>query len=152
MVKKIIFFILLSIYAYSSNYDDSLKLPNETLYFSMTVEENETISLVGDSSYVVYRYGSPEEILMTFPQLSKSDKDKFYISYVDFEGNDNYYLEFSTKEYDYRIYEESFGEEKNTGIIIKNKNTGQTIEFSAYGNSIKGSLKNLLNNKNIIKK
>ena len=152
MVKKIIFFILLSIHAYSSNYDNNLKLPNETLYFSMTVEENETISLAGDSTYVVYRYGSPEEILMTFPQLNKSDKDKFYISYVDFEGNDNYYLEFSTKEYDYRIYEESFDGEKNTGIIIKNKNSGQAIEFSAYGNSIQGSLKNLLNNKNIIKK
>jgi hypothetical protein len=118
----------------------------------MSVEENEIITLAGDNTYLVYRYGSPEEILMTFPPINKSGKDKFYLSYIDFEGNDNYYLEFSTKDYDYRIYEENFDGDTNTGIIIKNKISGKTIEFSAYGGSIKGSLKNLVNNKNITKK
>lgn len=149
------FFILL-FSSFKAASAQNFLLPNEHLIFSFNTITEKKVVLAKDSTdkYIVYRFGTEEEIEINFPQLIKDSWERFTYSYyfrgsgVDNEGLDLNYVNFIEGNYKYIIYQvfSASDDKKNCGLKIINVRTNELTELIGKPESTEGNLIQLRNN------
>jgi hypothetical protein len=109
-----------------------------------------TVTLNRDKNnrYIIYRYGTLNEIEFEYPDTTKSSWKKFTYSYylrgggVQNEGMDLDYVYFTNKNYKYIIYNTYYavGEVSQVGIKIIDQNTGKQTNIKGDIKTRKGNL------------
>lgn len=142
-------------------YNENLCTDNEKVLFSFkTGKGAKTLSICVSKKqpdYIVYRFGTKENIELEYPPNKTDSWNKFAYSYYlrgggkENAGLDLNYLSFSKDGYEYQVYQEYSAENEcmNVGIRINEKATNRKVEVKGLSNSIIGSLVNLRDNKKI---
>ena len=165
-ILSILLFLLLIpiVLCMSQNYDNNLCSSNEKILISFQIINSKKILSVCTSilepGYIVYRFGTKENIELKFPGDLENSWNLFVYSYYfrggrdENEGLDLNYLKFKTSKFEYQIYEEytSQDNKKIIGIKIKNINTKKEWDLKGDPLTLKGTLIDLrFNDKIIIK-
>lgn len=151
MKKYIIIFILALSNIYSFNFNERLAYSDEKIYFSMLLSNGQVVTISGQDNYLVYRYGTKNEIKMEFPAADIDPWSVFNMDYFQIDQSSNYYLNFHSEEFSYRIYEELYNGEVNVGIVIKDLSNGESYEFESSKDSLIGSLEEIYDLENMKK-
>jgi hypothetical protein len=151
-MKKIIvcLFTIISIGVYSKPVYITLCGIDEKQIFGCLTQDKKTISLCAgkDDSYIIFRYGTKDNIETEFPGIKQDSWSRFRYSFylrgggAENEGIDVNYLKFSHRGSDYTIFEEfySAGNKKECGLVIKDRSTGKEIKIYAVPATNTGSL------------
>ena len=135
-------------------YDNYLCRNNEKVILSFNIDESRKILSVcvsDEQDYIVYRFGTSENIELEYPSDKKDSWNKFIYSYYlrgggkENEGLDLNYLQFEIGNYLYEVYEEySANDDRiHVGVKIIDKTNNNEIDITGdYKNKI-GSLINL---------
>ena len=159
-MKKNIILILFIIFipitlCNSQSYDNNLCLKNEKILISFQMLTSKKILSIciskSEPSYIVYRFGTKENIELEFPKDLENSWKLFIYSYyfrgggAENEGMDLNYLKFKTSKFEYEIYEEYSALENKEiiGIKIKNINTKKEWDLKGDISTLKGSLVDL---------
>ena len=145
--------LLLCIYASISFGQNKYLLPNEEIIFSFKTKNGRILSLNKDKSdkYIVYRFGTKDNIELEYPEKNKSSWNKFEYSYwlrgggIDNEGIDLNYVTFTMGNIKYVIYDTYFsrGEEYAVGIKVIDLKTQKEIDISGLRKTRKGTIVDL---------
>ena len=137
------------------SYNDILGLPDEQLVFSFVVENGQIVSvfIAEDESYLVCRYGTPEQLIFQFPSDSHLDHSWNLFQYEYYlrgggagnAGLDLNYLYFEDGSFQYMIYQEYSAEDSSNqmGIMITDMIFQDEQNLSGDPHTVKGSLINL---------
>ena len=130
-------------------------LSNEKLIFSFRTEKNKILTICTDTNnkYIVYRFGSENEVELQYPKMldSTSWDNFYYYNYhrgggIDNAGMDEASLSFIINNFNYKIYEgwaiDKNGEHESLEIEIDDlaTKTDSDIIIAANKKSKKGSL------------
>jgi hypothetical protein len=139
-----------------NNYNDDLCVDNEEVLYSFKIENSsKVLSLCVSKTqpdYMVYRFGTKDNIELEYPDNKDSSWENYTYSHVSNDGDDNYYLIFENGGYSYKIYEKynvTKDVGRSAGVIITNQATSKQTVITGIPSSIKGTLKNLGDNKKI---
>ena len=142
----LIFAMLISGISYAQN-----SLPaNEQLIFSFDTKSGKHVALSKDKTnlYIVYRFGTADNIEFEFPAKLKESWSKFKYSFylrgggIQNEGMDLNYIYFTNDGFKYTIYDTYFAKEQesNVGIMVTNLKTNKTTDVKGVYQSRKGTL------------
>jgi hypothetical protein len=160
---SLLFFILIIpiILCNSKGYDNNLCLSNEKILISFQMINSKKILSVclskSNPDYIIYRFGTKENIELEFPDDLSNSWNFFVYSYYlrgggeENEGLDLNYLKFKTTKFEYQIYQEYYSQDNKTDIGIRIKNINTQKEWDLKGNisTLKGSLIDLRDNDKI---
>ena len=146
LLGTIIFlFFMGSLFSDQSIFDENLCAPNEDIVCSFKMKNStKTLSILiaKDYSYIVYRFGTKDNVELEFPQ-SKIDSWKKFTLYADsyFRLGVNYRLSFINCNTRYDILDESFSDGRydnhKVGVrIINNGTNTQTTLEGVYESKI----------------
>lgn len=134
-----------------TTYDNCLCRKNEKVILSFNIDKSgKTLSLCvsDEQDYIVYRFGTTENIELEYPSDKKDSWNKFTYSYYlrgggkENDGLDLNYLQFEIGNYLYKVYEEYSANDDRTdvGVKIVNETNNNEIDIAGdYKNKI-GSL------------
>jgi hypothetical protein len=140
---------------------DNLCGENEEVLLSFKLTDSDKIASIciskKEQEYIIFRYGTRDEIELEYPKTSDTSWEKFSYSYylrgggIDNEGLDLNYLDFNNEEYSYQIYEEYSSNDDilSIGIKLINQDTGEETELKGDSDSVEGSLISLRDNTKI---
>ena len=145
--------------------DDNLCAGNENIIISFKMKNSaKTAALLAakDGSYIVYRFGTKNNVELEYPQDKKDSFEKFFLDYNWFLSGEGYSLYFRNGGFQYEIYEnETYGNTGNpeeggqlihsVGIGVKNLSTGKITYLEGMGETVKGRLWDLKDNNKIRK-
>lgn len=124
--------------------------PSEELIYAFDMEDGLHLSLAkaSDDSYLVYRYGTQEDIQLEFPKdLSKSWSSFTYSHYLkggglENEGLEENLLRFNIGDLAYTVQDVYYAPEDwyYPALSISNESTGEEVELRGRPKSMKGSL------------
>jgi hypothetical protein len=147
--SKKIFFVLFLITHFSVNGQKYL-LPNETVIFSFNTQNGKIVTVNKDkeNKYIIYRYGTKDNVEFEFPNKSKSSWTNFkYSSYlrgggIQNEGMDLNYLSFVNEKFKYVIYDTYYarGNNQNVGIKIIDLKSNKVTNIKGLVKTRKGTL------------
>jgi hypothetical protein len=136
-------------------------LSNEKLVFGFQAVNKKILSicLAKDESYLVYRYGKPDNVELEFPTKFEDSWSQFVYSFYmrgggpKNAGMDLNYLRFINNEYQYTIFDEYYSEDdsQKSGIWIENLKTHSVLELQSTPQTVLGSLVRLRDNEKIRK-
>jgi len=125
-------------------------LPNETLIFSFKTDKDKIVTLAKDKNnkYIIYRFGTEDNIEFEFPDKSEKSWKKFKYSHYSRGGGKQNLAEnlsgvsFINKDFQYRLYDSYYSEsnEYEIGILILNLKTQKTTNIKGKLKSKKGTL------------
>ena len=151
-MKILIPFLLLlpSLYSCAQNY----KLPNEEiiLEFETTKGKKLVVAIDSNEDYLVYRYGSTDNIELQFPEDLTTSWNSFQHSWylrgggTQNEGMDLDYLYFDRGEYRYVVFQEYYSSSSSNfeyGIKVINTRTDKRTVIEAKPSTVKGTLSTL---------
>jgi hypothetical protein len=140
---------------------DNLCGENEEVLLSFQLTDSDKTATIciskNEQEYIIFRYGTRDEIELEYPETSDNSWGKFTYSYylrgggIENEGMDANYLNFNIGGYSYRIYDEYYSRDDETciGIILINQDSGEETELIGDSDSIEGSLISLRDNDKI---
>ncbi len=143
------------------NVDDDLCGENEEILLNFQMVDLDKYMSVcmpkDQQEYIIYRFGTKEDIELEYSDKTESSWDKFTYSYYlrgggkENEGLDLNYLYFENGGYKYQIYEEysANNDDTSVGILVTNLETGVETDLKGVSESIKGSLIELRGNEKI---
>ncbi|KQC12874.1 MAG: hypothetical protein APR63_01755 [Desulfuromonas sp. SDB] len=136
-------------------YNEILGLPDEQLVFSFVVDTGQIVSvfIADDQSYLVCRWGNPEQLILQYPQQSELSQSWNLFIYDYYlrpgeavnAGLDLNYLYFEDENNQYMIYQEysAEGNSNQVGIIVTDLFSHHQQDISGDPLTVKGSLINL---------
>ena len=136
----------------AGDYDEELCSSEEEILISFDMEDSEkrlSVCLSKEKpGYIVYRFGTGEQIEFEYPENKEESWDKFVYSYYlrgggpGNEGLDLNYLIFENGGYEYKIYEEynAGNDTREVGVIVKNKADNTETKLKGVTDSLEGSL------------
>lgn len=141
-------------------YDGNLCLDTENLIFSFQTEKSgKTVSLCTskDNRYIVYRFGTKDNVELEFPQVKETSWDQFtYSHYLRGGGADNSGLEldslkFENNGYEYEVYQEydATSGETLTGVRVTEQASGKVTDIRGAADTVIGYWYELRNNEKI---
>lgn len=140
------FLINLSISVFGQTY----LLPNEILIFSFKSDKGKIVAFAKDKNnkYIIYRFGTKDNIEFEFPEKSVKSWKKFKYSHYLRGGGKKKLAEnlssvsFVNKDYEYRLYDYYFSEsnEYEIGVLILNLKTRKTTKIRGKLKTKKGTL------------
>jgi hypothetical protein len=109
-------------------------------------------SKLDKNSYLVYRYGTFDNIELEYPQNKQNSWEKFQYNYYFRAGMANASLDlnnliFNNGPWTYTIYEEYVEDDNIVGVRLKNNETNKKYDLKGDLNTIKGSLSELRDTK-----
>ena len=130
-------------------------LENERLIISFKRQgsgKRVTLAIDKEESYLVYRYGLPGKVELTYKMKNQERRDKFHYFQDSRYGYSRYEirkLTFTIGDYAYSIYD-NYVEAHETeidgvGVIVKNNKTGKVTRLKGDEESIYGKLDRLKN-------
>lgn len=144
-----------------SEYNESLQKENEEIIISFSiVDSDKAVALCvskEEPSYIVYRFGTSENVEFVFPEDLVDSWDKFTYSYYlrggsrENEGLDLNYLTFENNGTEYEIFQEysSENDSSDVGVRITDLTTYEETILKASKDSIRGDLIELRGNDKI---
>lgn len=144
-----------------SEYKESLQKENEEIIISFSIVGSDKVVALcvskEEPSYIVYRFGTSENVEFVFPEDLVDSWDKFTYSYYlrggsrENEGLDLNYLTFEYKGTEYEIFQEYSSDNDSTdvGIRITDLTTYEETILKASKDSIRGDLIELKGNDRI---
>ena len=144
-------------------YNDNLFSSDEEVLFSFKIKDtNKVLSVCiskEEPTYIVYRFGTKDNIELEFPQDKKDSWNKFTYSYYLRGGGkqniglDLNHLSFQNGNYTYEVYEEYSAEQEMTsvGVKVTEKSTKKEFDIIGIDSSRIGSLIGLRSNNKIKK-
>jgi hypothetical protein len=130
----------------SSVHDNFLSLKTEFVIASFKVETSLKTAAIciseDDDPYIVYRFGTPDNIEFEFPLDKEDSWNQFSYSDETGGGSGSHLLKFNNKEYIYEIYEEGNlnSEKHRVGIRVTNVSTGEVTDIKGDVDSLVGSI------------
>lgn len=151
-MKILIPFLLLPLSLF--NCSQTYKLPNEEiiLEFVTTNTKKLVVAIGSNEEYLVYRYGSTDNIELQFPEDLTTSWDSFQHSWylrgggTQNEGMDLDYLYFDRGDYRYVVFQEyrsTSGSTFEYGIKVINTKTDKRTLIPANLSTVKGTLSTL---------
>jgi hypothetical protein len=151
---KISLFLALFALTFLGKPEQKLLLLNEECVFSFKTKSGKTMMLAKDKTekYLIYRFGTKNNIELEFPTKTKDSWKKFTYSYYfrgggkPNHGRETENLRFTNNNVEYTIYweynagDESEDESTNVGISISDLNTGKEAGVTGLLETTKGSL------------
>ncbi len=126
------------------------QLPNEQVLFKLRTTDNHLLVVALDSTedYLVYRYGTAENIELRFPDDLSASWDLFRYSWylrgggMENEGMELDYLYFDRGQYRYVVFQEYYArsEEISSGIKVIDRLTDKRTTIDAHPDSVEGTL------------
>lgn len=144
-----------------NEYSENLCKDTEKILFSFKTEKtNKIMSLCVSNNqpdYIIYRFGTKENIELEYPNNINESWGQFTYSYYlrgggkENAGLDLNYLTFAKDNYEYKIYQEYDAEKDltNVGIRIKDKDNSREVEITGQANTVIGNLLELRENRKI---
>jgi hypothetical protein len=137
---------------------DYLCADNENVLISFIIENSSKIASVciaKDESYIVYRFGTQDNIEFEFPENKTVSWNEFTASHGLQRITDMYFLEFINYEYKYVVYHHLWLDEydhetvvgSNYGIGITNISTGEYMDLPGVSGSIIGGFNESIGHK-----
>lgn len=136
-------------------------LSNEVLVLQFTTEEGKQLTIAKDTAdkYLIFRFGTPDQIKIEFPSERNNSWNQFCFSWwlrgggLNNEGIDVNYLYFNTGNYRYVVYQEYTARTEKTqfGLKVINEISGELKDNKAKSKTIQGSLTQLRDNDKIQK-
>ena len=142
--------------------NERLTAKNEETIYSVKISQNNsyaTISRAKDNNYLVFRYGTKNNLISAFPQYKEDSWAQFGVSWylrgggAENAGTDLNYLSFNDEHYSYCLFSQydaienqhDFGltvknkSNKNEDILLGNAETvvGSMIELRSYDKKLK---------------
>jgi hypothetical protein len=110
-----------------------------------------------NQDYIVYRYGTKEQVELIYPEDSTDSFTKFVYSYylrggaADNEGLDLNYLSFENNGFRYKIYQEyaAASGETEVGILVTDIASGEETKIEGVAEEAEGDLIDLRDNDKI---
>lgn len=123
----------------------------EDILFSFQVKDSDKYVTVSteksQQNYLIYRFGTKENVELAFPEARDNAWDQFTYSYymrgggTENEAMDLNYLEFENGGYLYKIYEEYVADgETVVGILVTNKDSKEESKIEGDTTTVEGSL------------
>lgn len=141
---------------------ESLAQKNEKIILSFSIQNSQKIMTLSATTsqpgYIVYRFGTKNNIEIEYPPEKTSSWDKFtYDHYLRAGGPENEmldlnYVSFTNKEFTYTIFEEYSNNAESIGIRVKNTKTGKETTINGDRRTKIGSLITLRDEDRIQKK
>ena len=137
---------------------DYLCADNENVLISFKIEKSfkiVSVCIAKDESYIVYRFGTQDNIEFEFPENKTGSWNEFTASHGLQRITDMYFLEFINYEYKYIVYHHLWLDEydhetvvgSNYGVGITNISTGEHKNLPGVSGSIIGGLNESIDNK-----
>lgn len=110
-----------------------------------------------NQDYIVYRYGTKDQVELVYPEDKADSYHKFVYSYylrggsTENEGLDLNYLSFENKGFRYKIYQEYAAASGGTevGILVTEISSGKETRLEGIAEEAEGNLIDLRNNDKI---
>ncbi|WP_264520585.1 hypothetical protein [Flavobacterium sp. N1994] len=141
-----IFLLLFAEFCLAQNYI----LPNEDLIFSFPTKNGKKMVLAKDknNAYIIYRFGTANNIELEYPEKNKESWNKFTYSYyfrgggIQNAGMEITSIFFKIGNFDYLIYDDYYSEsdELTTGILVTNLTTNKETDIKGNYDKIEGTL------------
>lgn len=137
---------------------DYLCADNENILIGFKIENSSkilSVCIAKDESYIVYRFGTQDNIEFEFPENKTDSWDKFTASYGLQRITNMYFLEFINNEYRYVVYHHLWLDDydhetvvgNNYGVGITYISTGEYTDLSGVSDSIIGGLNESIDHK-----
>lgn len=146
--RYLIFLVLLTLT--TGAFGQSLTLANEEVIFSFNTQNGKSVTLNKEkgNGYIIYRFGTKDNIEFEYPIKSKSSWTDFKYSFylrggeTQNEGMDLNYIYFTNKGFKYVICDTYFavGNKLEIGIKIINLKTNKTTNIKGNRKTRKGTL------------
>lgn len=136
----------------TGQFDDTLCLNTEKLVVSFqTEDEGKTVSVCmdRDGGYLVYRFGTIENIELEYPSDKAQAWDKFTYDYSTKDAHDS--LQFENGGFRYEVYQEEYAAstELKVGVKVTELATGKETDMAGLPESLLGYWYDLQGNKNV---
>jgi hypothetical protein len=143
-----------------SLYDDNLCSDNENLLISfMTKKSGKSVSVCSskDNQYIVYRFGTKDNIELEYPTDKDGSWDKFVYSYYHRGGGagncgyDMDSLAFKQGKYKYELYQEydAVSDEKTVGVKVIDTRSGKETDIIGDADTLTENWSVLKGNENV---
>jgi len=131
-------------------YKEDLSVEGEKVVFGFQVADSKkivSICMADDESYIVYRFGTMDNIELEFPEDRENSFSYFTYSYylrgggIENVGLDLNSFNFSNGGYQYQVYDDYEAETgiKAVGIRVTDEKTGKETDITGDSNSVIGS-------------
>ncbi|SFR65222.1 PdaC/SigV domain-containing protein [Anaeromicropila populeti] len=125
----------------NNRYNDRLCLNSENFILSFrTKQSGKTLSICTskDNDYIVYRFGTKDQIDLEYPEDKEDSWNQFKYDYyhrgggVENSGYDEDSLTFENGGYEYRVYEQydAVEEETTLGVVVTDLSTGKETDIA----------------------
>lgn len=132
-------------------YKEDLSVEGEKVVFGFQVADSKkivSICMADDESYLVYRFGTMDNIELEFPEDRENSFSYFTYSYylrgggIENAGLDLNSFKFSNGGYQYQVYDDYEAETgiKAVGIRVTDEKTGKETDITGDSNSVIGSM------------
>lgn len=132
-------------------YREDFSAEGEKVLFGFQVADSKkiiSICTAEDESYIVYRFGTRDNIELEFPEDRENSFSYFNYSYylrgggLENAGLDFDHFNFSNGDYQYQVYSEYEAETgiRSVGIRVTNEKTGKETDITGDSNSVIGSM------------
>lgn len=132
-------------------YKEDLSVEGEKVVFGFQVADSKkivSICMADDESYLVYRFGTMDNIELEFPEDRENSFSYFTYSYylrgggIENAGLDFNSFNFSNGGYQYQVYDDYEAETgiKAVGIRVTDEKTGKETDITGDSNSVIGSM------------
>ena len=142
-------FLVLALFSSAQDY----QLSNENIQFEFKTTKGKrlVVAIDQEANYLVYRFGSDENIELEYPKNLEDSWNKFEFSWYlrgggfENEGMDLNYLTFKIGEYLYVVFSEYYSSEEKTsyGIKVMNLKSNNQVVIPADLSTVKGNLTDL---------
>lgn len=132
-------------------YKEDLSTQGEKVVFGFQIADSKraaSICMADDESYIVYRFGTKDNIELEFPEDRENSFSYFTYSYylrgggIENAGLDLNSFKFSNGGYQYQVYDDYEAETgiKAVGIRVTDEKTGKETDITGDSNSVIGSM------------
>lgn len=132
-------------------YKEDLSAEGETVLFSFRVSDTKkilSICMAEDQSYIVYRFGTADNIELEFPKDTADSFSSFHYSYYlrgggpQNAGLDLNHLNFNNENYTYQVYDEYEAESgiRAVGVRVTDDETAKETDIAGDIDSVTGSM------------
>jgi len=141
----------------AKNADAYLCADNENILISFQIENSSrtlSVCIEKDEAYIVYRFGTHDNIEFEFPENKTDSWNNFTASHGWQRITNMYLLEFINNEYKYVVYHHLWLDDydhetvvgSNYGVVITNISTGEYTDLPGVSGSIIGGLNESIDN------
>jgi hypothetical protein len=158
MIKFFTAILVFINFSFASNINQShICNKDEITIFSFKMQKsNKSVAIcqskLDENSYIVYRYGTIDNIELEYPKNKQNSWKNFQYNYYFRAGMANASLDlnnliFNNGPWTYTIYEEYAEDDNIVGVRLKNNETKKKYDLKGDINKIKGSLSKLRDTK-----